>query len=110
MAHPHISFVVGLAQKLPLESESASKIVCNGVLLLLGTETKVTSALQEIARVAQRGARIWIGEVPAANEFEHFKVYSGGTVPGLLWHQLRHKGLRPFLGTCKSAVRSIVGR
>jgi hypothetical protein len=110
IAYPQISFLVGLAQELPLESESVSKIACNGVLLLLGTEDKVITALQEIARVARPGAQIWIGEIPAANELEHFKIYRGGTVPGLLWHQLRHKGLRPFLSTCKLALRSVIGR
>jgi len=110
IAYPRISFLVGLAQKLPLESESVSKIVCNSVLLVFGTEDEVITALREIARVARPRAGIWIGEIPAANEFEQFNIYSGGTLPGLLWHQFRHKGLRPFFGTCKLAVRSLIGR
>ena len=67
-AVPGINFRVGLAQDLPLDSGCASKIVCNSVLLLLENEDNVRSALTEISRVAQLGARIWLGEVPAANE------------------------------------------
>src|SRR6478672_11005813 len=69
---PDIEFRVGLAQTLAVGSESFSKIVCNSVLLLLGSEDLVRCALKEIARVARRDGRIWLGEVPAADELSSF--------------------------------------
>ena len=105
---PGVTFTVGLAQKLPLAPQTASKIVCNGVLLLLESQENVTSALQEIARIAIPGARIWIGEVPSADEFSAFHVYNRGSVVGLLWHELSDKGLRSFLSTLKLALKSML--
>ena len=107
---PGITFRVGLAQDLPLDSGCASKIVCNSVLLLLENENNVRSALTEISRVAQIGARIWLGEVPAANELAEFHVYNGTTTLGRLSHEWRTKGLRPFLATLRSVVRSRFGK
>jgi len=63
MALPNVSFHVGVAQNLPLESASFSKIVCNGVLILLGSETAAMAAIKEIARVAKPQARVWLGEI-----------------------------------------------
>lgn len=107
---PGITFRVGLAQDLPLDSGCASKIVCNSVLLLLENENNVRSALTEISRVAQIGARIWLGEVPAADELAEFHVYNGTTTLGRLSHEWRTKGLRPFLATLRSVVRSRFGK
>jgi SAM-dependent methyltransferase len=109
-AVPGINFRVGLAQNLPLDSGCASKIVCNSVLLLLENENNVRSALTEISRVAQFGARIWLGEVPAANELAEFHVYNGTTTVGRLSHEWRTKGLRSFLATLRSVVRSRFGK
>ena len=103
--YPEILFHVGLAQSLPLESGIASKIVCNGVLLLLGSEALVRSALGEIARVAKPGALIWLGEIPVENEYAKFHVYRGDSVVGMLLHQRRHKGFRVFLSYLRSAFR-----
>ena len=108
-ALPGISFRVGLAEKLPIDSGSASKIVCNSVLVLLENETNVNSALHEISRIGQVGAWIWLGEVPAADELSEFRVYQGTSVPGLLCHELRRRGIRPFLATMKSVVKSTLG-
>ena len=107
-AYPNISFVVGLVQGLPLESGLASRIVCNGVLPLLGTNGAVFAALKELARVAQADALIWLGEIPAENENEHFKVYCGDSVLGFLAHQLRYKGIRQFLYFSNAALRGTV--
>jgi ubiquinone/menaquinone biosynthesis C-methylase UbiE len=102
--YPHIQFLVGLAQSLPLKSGTASKIVCNGVLLLLGSKVSVFSALNEIARLAQPAAVIWLGEIPEVDEFEKFNVYRGTSVVGMLAHQLRGNGFRVFLSYLRSAV------
>jgi Methyltransferase domain len=104
-AHANISFLVGLVQKLPLESGIATKVVCNSVLLLLGSEKEVIVAVNEISRVSKAGAKIWIGEIPGEDERAHFKVYSGRSVVGFFWHQLRHKGLHAFVRTFSAAFR-----
>lgn len=102
--YPNTQFIVGLAQCLPLKSEVASKIVCNSVLFLLGTETRVALAIEEIFRVAKPGATIWIGEIPAEDEFRKFGTYRGNSVSGMLIHQLRQRGIRVFLSYCRSAL------
>jgi ubiquinone/menaquinone biosynthesis C-methylase UbiE len=102
--YPDVLFVVGLAQTLPLKSEVASKIVCNSVLLLLGSEDVSLAALREIARLARPAAIIWIGEIPAESELERFNMYRGNSVLGMVSHQLRHKGLRAFLSSGRSAL------
>jgi SAM-dependent methyltransferase len=109
-AYPELRVLAGTAEELPLTSHTVSLIVCNAVLLLLQSEERVCTALKEIARVAQPGARIFIGEIPSADEHSAFAHYRGSSVSGLLWHQLSRKGLRTFLGTGKSLFNSIIGR
>lgn len=104
-----MTFLVGRAQRLPLDAESASKIVCNGVLLLLESEEVVRMALKEIARVARPGARIWLGEVPEADELHEFGKYRGSSVTGFLGHQLTKNGLRAFLSSAKTVAVSLLG-
>jgi hypothetical protein len=105
-----ISFAVGLAQKLPLESESATRIVCNGVLLLMKSEDDVVESLREISRIATKGARIWIGEIPEVDEYAKHRMYRGHSVRGLLWFLLRNHGLRTFVGMCRQLFRAIFGK
>ena len=109
-ALPGVDFRLGLAQELPLESASASKIICNSVLVLLEGERNVVRALEEIARIARPGARIWLGEVPAEDELSALHIYHGNSVMGLLLHQWRWKGTRSFLSTLRSSVNSLVGQ
>lgn len=109
-AYPGLNVLVGVAQKLPIETESACLIVCNSVLFLLKSEENVVAALREIARVTRPGAKIWLGEIPSANEFQYFKTYCGSSVIGLLWHELRKKGLRAFLSTAKTLLKALIGR
>jgi SAM-dependent methyltransferase len=105
-----VDFRLGLAQKLPIKSACASKVVCNSVLVLLEDERNVVRALQEISRIARPGARIWLGEVPAEDELSTFHIYHGNSVLGLLLHQWRWKGTRSFLSTLNTAVNSLVGQ
>ncbi len=60
---PRLRFIASTAQKLPLDSASASRIVCNGVLTYLPTREDVQSSLREMARIARPGATIWVGEI-----------------------------------------------
>lgn len=53
----------GFTDRLPVGDESASVIVCNSVLLVVPRE-KIPASLSEIHRIAQPGARIFVGEIP----------------------------------------------
>jgi SAM-dependent methyltransferase len=106
---PAVNFLVGTAQKLPLQSESASKIVCNGVLLLLESECEVRAALSEITRIARPGANIWVGEIPCVDEFAEFRMYRGTSMVGLLRYLLLNHGIRSFLGMCRRSAKAVLG-
>jgi ubiquinone/menaquinone biosynthesis C-methylase UbiE len=108
--YPGLTVLVGRAQKLPVDSESASLIVCNSVLLLLKSEDNVSAALSEIVRVARPPAKIWLGEIPSADEYPYFKNYRGSSLIGLLWHQLTRKGFHIFLSTGKEVCKSLMGK
>lgn len=108
-AWPEVVVRVGIAQRLPVESESFSRIVCNSVIPLLESETEVSAALREIARVAEKGARICVGELPAADELSKFGKYRGNSVFGFLVHE-SGKGVRPFIHALRSVSSAWVGR
>lgn len=57
----------GLTDQLPLPDASASVVVCNSVLLVVPRE-KIPASLREIWRIAEPGARIFIGEIPFAEQ------------------------------------------
>lgn len=105
-----VRFVACLAQSLSLESNSASKIVCNGVLFYLPHEDDVKAAVSEMARIACPGATIWVGEMPEIDEYAHYGIYRGTSMLGLLWHMLKYNGLRGFLGMCRQWLQAITGR
>ncbi len=104
------AIVKGLCQQLPLPSESASKVVCNGVLFYLSSADEVRASLREMARIARPGARVWVGEIPIVDEFEKFGMYCGSSVIGLLRHTLVTNGPRAFLGMLRRLAKSLVGR
>jgi len=108
-AIPDVSFKVGLAHDLPLETASADKVVCNGVVMYLGTEERVTLALREMRRIAKPDALVWIGELPAVDEYSEYKMYLGDSVLGLLWHCLSKLGWRTFLGMCRKLLKAAFG-
>ena len=53
----------GFTDQLPLADRSASVVICNNVLLVVPRE-KILPSLREFFRVAKRGARVYIGEIP----------------------------------------------
>jgi len=106
---PGVTFETGVAQKLTLASSSASKIICNGVLILLPTEDQVTAALQEMWRIAKPGATVWIGETPEVDEYAHHKIYRGTSMLAFLWHILKNNGARAFVGMCRRWLRATFG-
>jgi ubiquinone/menaquinone biosynthesis C-methylase UbiE len=107
---PQFSFVAARAQALPLPSAMASKIVCNALLFYLPSEEDVASTLREIARIARPDATIWIGEVSEIDEYTHYRMYRGTSMPAFLWHLLTHNGLRAFLGMIKRWAKATFGK
>ena len=107
---PGVTIATGLAQKLPLGTASATRIVCNAVLMYLISENQVKVALQEMCRIAKLGATIWVGEVPEIDEYAHFRQYRGTSAIGFLWYLLRNNGLRAFLGMCRRLLLASVGK
>jgi ubiquinone/menaquinone biosynthesis C-methylase UbiE len=108
-AFPDLSVTAGKAQHLPLESASASKIVCNATLHYLQNDSEVTAAMEEMSRIARPGATIWVGEIPEIDEYAHYGIYRGSSMLGLLWHILKHNGLRSFLGMIRRWLRAAFG-
>ena len=106
---PDVTLKIGLAQSLPLETDTASKIVCNAVLMYLRGESEVAAALGEISRIARQNATIWIGELPTVDEYFEYRIYLGDSIYGLLWHCLSKHGVRTFLGMCRKLLKSLLG-
>jgi len=109
-AFPHSSFIAAPAQAIPLPDCSASKVVCNAMLLYLPTDEDVYAAFREMARVARPGATIWVGEIPQIDEYAHYEMYRGASMLGFLWHLLRHNGIRAFLGMIRRWAKAIFGK
>jgi len=55
----------GFTDRLPIEDESASVVVCNSVLLIVPRE-RIPASLREIHRISKPQARIYLGEIPVA--------------------------------------------
>jgi SAM-dependent methyltransferase len=108
-ALPNLRFIASTAQDLPLESGSVSKVVCNGVLILVPDEVDVRASLREMARIARSGATIWVGEIPEIDEYLHYGMYRGNSMLAFLWHLLRHNGLRSFLGMVRRWLKAVTG-
>jgi hypothetical protein len=62
-----------------------------------------------MARIAQPGATIWVGEITETDECAYYGMYRGHSMPGFLWHLLRHNGLRTFLGMIRRWLRAVTG-
>lgn len=106
---PGFCFIASQAQLLPLDSRSASKIVCNATLFYLPSEDDIRAALCEMARIARPGATIWIGEMPEIDEYEHYGMYRGTSMLAFLWHLMKHNGLRAFAGMIRRWLKAVAG-
>ena len=107
---PGLTVVAALAQSLPLESASVSKIVCNATLFYLPSESDVKAALHEMARIARPGATVWIGEIPEIDEYGHYGMYRGTSMLAFLWHLLWRNGPRSFLGMVRRWIKASAGK
>ncbi|MGA2353959.1 MAG: class I SAM-dependent methyltransferase [Terriglobales bacterium] len=108
-ALPKLRFIASAAQKLPLPSNCASKVVCNGVLAYLLVSREVRASLREMARIARPGATIWVGEISEIDGYAYYRMYRGNSMFGFLWHLLRHNGLRSFLGMIRRWLKAVTG-
>lgn len=88
----------GLTDSIPLPDGFASVVVCNSVLLLV-PEAKMPNSLREIARISDKNARIWLGEIPRVEEGTGLPTHT--SIPEMLWWLLRERGVRSFLGMCR---------
>jgi ubiquinone/menaquinone biosynthesis C-methylase UbiE len=73
--------------QLPLPDQCASVIVCNSVLLVVPRE-KIPASLREIYRIAKPGARIFLGEIPFAEQHDPTPQFA--TRRDLLSYLYRH--------------------
>ena len=85
----------GLSDHLPIPDASASVVVCNNVLLIVPRE-RIPASLTEILRIAKPGARIFIGEIPGADQKDPTPRFeSRGETLAYLY---RKHGLRTWFG------------
>ena len=89
------------SDSLPLPDQSASAVVANGVLHIVPAD-QLPASLREIARIAEPGARIWIGEIPRFREPNTIRTFKN--IPEMLWWLLRERGVRTFLGMCRRLI------
>jgi len=85
----------GLSHQLPVPDASASVVVSNSVLLVVPRE-KIPASLREICRIAQPGARIFIGEIPFAKQKDPTPPFRSRREA--LSYLYRKHGLRTWLG------------
>jgi len=98
----------GLTDYLPLDDSSASVVVCNNVLLVVSRE-KVFGSLREIYRVAKPGARIFLGEIPRAEQQDPTPDFA--TRRELLSYLYRQHGPRTWFGMVRRfAYQQVTGR
>jgi ubiquinone/menaquinone biosynthesis C-methylase UbiE len=108
-AFPELSFIASPAQSIPLNSGSASKIVCNAMLFYLPSEGDIQAAMREMARIARPGATIWIGEMPEIDEYAHYGMYRGTSMLALMRHLMKHNGLRAVAGMIRRWLEAVMG-
>jgi ubiquinone/menaquinone biosynthesis C-methylase UbiE len=91
----------GLTDQLPLPDECASVIVCNSVLLVVARE-KIPASLREIHRIAKPGARVFLGEIPFAEQHDPTPQFA--TRRETLRYLYRKHGLRTWFGMLRRIV------
>lgn len=85
----------GFTDQLPIADESTSVVVCNNVLLVVPRE-KIPASLREIHRIAKRGARIFLGEIPFVETPDPTPHVSSRRQ--MLSFLYRERGLRAWFG------------
>ena len=85
----------GFTDQLPLPDGCASVVVCNNVLLIVPRE-KIPTSLGEVNRIARPGARIFLGEIPFAEQLDPTPQFA--TRRETLAYLYRKHGLRTWFG------------
>jgi ubiquinone/menaquinone biosynthesis C-methylase UbiE len=93
----------GFSDQLPFPDASASVVVCNNVLLIVPGE-KIPGTLREIWRVAEPGARIFIGELPFVQTADPTPRFE--TTGEMLSYLYRRHGLRTWLGMVRKLAKA----
>ena len=98
----------GLTNRLPLPDACASVVVCNSVLLVVPRD-QIPASLREICRIAKPGARIFLGEIPRAEQHDPTPHFT--TRQELLSHLYRKYGFRTWFGMVRRmAYRQLTGQ
>ncbi len=93
----------GFSDKLPVQTASASVVVCNNVLLII-PRVKVEATLLEISRIAKPGARVFLGEIPTMPGREAEPQFA--TEWEALAYSYQKYGLRSWAGLLRRMARS----
>lgn len=108
LRHVGLNTKQGLTNHLPLPDACASVVVCNSVLLVVPRE-EIPASLREIHRVAKSGARIFLGEIPAAAQQDPTPQFT--TRKEVLSHLYRKYGFRTWFGMVRRmAYRQLTGQ
>jgi SAM-dependent methyltransferase len=91
----------GLTHDLPIESASASVVVCNSVLLVV-PRPRIMDSLKEMSRIAKPGARVYLGEIPFVPGPEPYPRFT--TISKALSYFYRKHGVRASLGILRGAA------
>jgi len=104
-----ISIELGLAEKTNLPDDFADIVVCNSVLHGSGqTIDNVKASLNEFFRITKIGGRLFIGEMPEADELSG-KNYGDSITAWLLW-VFKNQGLQQFWIRLKETMTSVFSR
>jgi SAM-dependent methyltransferase len=91
----------GFTDSLPLPDGIASIVVCNCVLLVVPRE-KIPQSFRELARIAKRGGRVYIGEIPSAQPNDPTPPFNSRWE--LLSHLYHKRGLRTWMGMARRMI------
>ena len=101
-----VQVIRGTACSTGIADSVATKVVVNGVLLILPDKAAVEIAMKEIARISRPEAIVFIGEIPFVNEFEG-KNYGDSILKWILY-VLKKNGLAAAFAASKQAIRAAV--
>lgn len=106
--YEHIQILKGDHEHLPLTDSQAQRVVANGTLILIPQIERIECALAEMARIADKGALIYVGEIPKNDELAD-RDYDDSVSLWLLW-TLRKQGIRAFWLRLKQTLRALISQ
>ncbi len=93
---PNLHFCVSESSFLPFKGESFHTTICNGVLLILRSESEAMESIRELGRCTLPKGQIWLGEIATADELRTKREnYGSSTFRFLvfLFRKRRYKAL-----------------